>query len=120
MVVVEQEATRDTPQPGQTVRQRRISWPRPSQLRQSAPIISLLAAIWSIPQVSKIGLTMEQGDIHLWVVMPTEDVEAEDRVYDAEYDYANSTRTPHFDLDVIILDRMPSNSVPPFETVLER
>src|SRR6186713_1568211 len=119
-VAAQEQVTPESPGPTQAPRRQRVVWPKPSQLRQSAPILRLLAEIWSIPQVMKIGLSTDQRDVHLWVVMPTEDIEAEERVYDAEIDFAQAAPASHFDLDVLILDRMPTNGMPPFETVLER
>ena len=119
-VAAQEQMTPEAPEPARAPRRQRVVWPKPSQLRQSAPILRLLAEIWSIPQVIKIGLSTDQRDVHLWVVMPTEDIEAEERVYDAEIDFVQAAPTSNFDLDVLILDRMPASSVPPFETVLER
>jgi hypothetical protein len=84
------------------------------------PIIRLLAEIWAIPQVSKIGMLLEGSHVHLWVVMPLEDRDAEGRVYDAECDYLAAGPSHDFDLDLLILERMPKGELPPFETVLER
>ena len=119
-VAAQEQMTPEAPEPARMPRRQRVVWPKPSQLRQSAPILRLLAEIWSIPQATKIGLSTDERDIHLWVVMPTEDIEAEERIYGAEIDFVQAAPDPNFDLDVLILDRMPTNGLPPFETVLER
>ncbi len=119
-VTAQEQTTPEAPDPARVPRRQRVVWPKPSQLGRSLPVIRLLAEIWSIPQVSKIGLLVENSDVHLWVVMPKEDLEAEGQIYDAEYDYLNAAPTPNFDLDLLILERMPSGELPPFETVLER
>jgi hypothetical protein len=119
-IAAQEQTTPEAPQPARPARRRAVTWSKPSQLRQSAPILRLLAEIWSISQVSKIGLLVDRSDVHLWVVMPKEDLEAEGRVYDAEYDYLHTTANPSFDLDLLILERMPGGEMPPFETVLER
>jgi hypothetical protein len=122
MVVAEQQATRDADvrQTRRAPRQRNAVWPKPSQLHGAAPILRLLAQIWSVPEVSKVGVEIDGPNVHVWVVMPIEDLEAEGRVYDAEIDYLIATRSVTFDLDVLLLDRMPASVIPSFETILER
>jgi hypothetical protein len=52
--------------------------------------------------------------------MTREDLEAEGKVYDAEYGYLNAAPVHTLDLEVLILERMPTQALPPFATVLER
>ena len=58
-VAAQEQIAPEAPQPSQAPRRQRVAWPKPSQLRRSAPILRLLAEIWAIPEVSKIGILVD-------------------------------------------------------------
>ena len=119
-VTAQEQMTPETPEPGRAPRRQRVVWPKPSQLRQSAPILRLLAEIWAIPQVTKIGLEIGDGAVQVWVFMPEDDSEAESRISRAERAYLNSTTLHSFEVDVVPTSEIREEVLPPFETVLER
>ena len=119
-VAAQEQLTPETPQPSQAARRQRVVWPKPSQLRQSVPILRLLAEIWSIPEVQKVGLRVEGPSVHVWVVMPEDDEYAESRISAAERAYLNATTLHSFELDVAPLSNGWEEVPPPFETILER
>lgn len=123
MVVAEPMLTseREASSPAKRSRRRRATaWPTPAHFRQSIPIIRLLAEIWAVPQVSTVGLTSDGLEIHVWVIMPDEDREAETAIILAEREYLQATEPHNFVLDVVPLTRVRPSAIPPFETVLER
>ena len=119
-VAAQEQITPDAPQPSKPARRRAAAWPKPSQLKQSVPILRLLAEIWSIPQVNKIGMHVLGADVHLWVLMPDDDRDAESKISAAERAYLNATTLHAFELDVVPLSSVREDILPPFETVLER
>jgi hypothetical protein len=110
----------DAPEPAKRARRRAATWPKPSQLKQSVPILRLLAEIWSIPRVSKVGLQVNGPGVQVWVVMPDDDRDAESKISAAERAYLNATMLHAFELDVVPLSSVREMVLPPFETVLER
>lgn len=119
-VTAQEQITPEAPEPARAPRRQRVVWPKASQLRQSAPILRLLAEIWSIPQVSRIGLWVGEGAVQVWVFMPEDDREAESRISRAEREYLNATTLHSFELDVVPTSEIREEILPPFETVLER
>jgi hypothetical protein len=96
------------------------SWPAPQQLEALAPVVRLLSAIGSVPQVTRIGVTMTDPGIDLWVFMEEEDYDAEARVTRAERAYL--TVAPHvkFALHVVTGEDIPKDVLPPYTVVFER
>jgi len=120
MVLAEQHEADVPSAPDEPVSPRTIGWPSPAELRQSAPILRLLAETWAIPRVSKIGITLDQVEVQVWVFLPEDDREAESKILAAERAYLNSTPLHQFTLDVVPLAGLAEGILPPFETVLER
>ena len=120
MALAEHREGRGERRSGQTSRQRPVVWPKPSELRQSAPILRLRAEIWAIPEVSRIGLSLDGSGVQVWVLMPDDDRGAEARVWVAERAYLDATPLHSFELRIIPLSRVREEALPPFETVLER
>lgn len=121
-VVAQEQATLGAPEPRKSGRTRlpAAAWSTGSQLRKAWPIVRLLAEIWAIPQVSKIGVHANGAGIHIWVFLPDDDREVEARITLAERDYLQATSLHPFELDVVPLARVREDILPPFETVLER
>jgi len=124
MVVVEQEATRDAPEPRMTAtrpaRKPGAPWSSAAQLRRSLPMLRLLADIWAIPQVGKVGLLSDDAGIQVRVLIRDNDRVARARVYNAERAYLNATEMHGFALRVTPMAKAGSEMPPPFETVLQR
>jgi hypothetical protein len=128
MVVVEQEATRDAPEPSTTpsksARKPGAPWSSAAQFRRSLPLLRLLADIWAIPQVNKIGLLVDGSGTYVHVLMPEDDRATESRIYEAERRYLNETSLHNFDLMVTQLHRVPDSVragvLSGMEIVLER
>jgi hypothetical protein len=116
----EHQAAVEARKPGRPTRLPAAAWSTESQLRKSWPIVRLLAEIWAIPQVSKIGVHANGTGIHIWVFLPDDDREAEARITLAERDYLQATSLHPFELDVVPLARVREDILPPFDTVLER
>ena len=119
-IAAQEQRTPEAPEPAQAPKRQRVVWPKPSQLRQSAPILRLLAEIWAIPQVTKLGLWVGDGAVQVWVFMPEDDREAESKISRAERAYLNVTTLHSFELDIIPTSEIQEEIVPPFETILER
>lgn len=121
MVVAGQaQVTPETPEQVPMPRRQRVVWPKPSQLRRSAPILRLLAEIWAVPQVTKVGLMLRESDVHIWVFMPEDDRAAESKISAAERAYLNATTLHGFELDVVPTSVIREDVLPPYEVVLER
>ena len=121
-VTAQEQATHGAPEPRKPGRARppTAAWSTESQLRKSWPIVKLLAEIWAVPQVSKIGVHANGAGIHIWVFLPDDDREAESRIILAERDYLQATSLHSFELDIVPLARVREALFPPFEAVLER
>ena len=117
---IEQEAVAASGKSARPIRRPAAAWSTPSQLRKALPIVRLLAEIWAIPQVTKLGVWADGAGIHVWVVMPDDDREVEARISAAERTYLNATALHPFELDVVPLAHVREDVLPPFETVLER
>jgi hypothetical protein len=124
MVVVEEEATRDAPEPRVTpntpARKPGAPWSSAAQMRRSLPMLRLLADIWAIPQVGKVGLLSDDAGIQLRVLVRDDDRAARAKIYDAEREYLNATATHGFALRVTPMAKVGREMPPLFETVLER
>ncbi len=96
------------------------SWPSPEVLREHAPIVRLLTAIWVIPQVTKIGLTLGTHSVDLWVFMTEDNPEQEAQISAAERVYISSVGAHGFMLHVIPDGTVPPDALPPYETLIER
>jgi hypothetical protein len=80
----------------------------------------LLAELWTIPGVEKIGLLNEGFGPEVWVLLADRDNTASSRVYAAERDYLNSTPFHNFKLRVTALSKVRTELLPPIEMILER
>lgn len=119
-ITAQEHITPESPGPSRSARPQRVSWPKPSQLRRSLPILRLLAEIWSIPHVKKIGILVDESGTQVRVLIAEEDRSARSRIYAAERDYLNATAPHHFSLWVSPISRAGSSMPLPFETVVER
>ena len=117
--VAEQEATVEPRKPGRT-RLPAAAWSTESQLRKSWPIVKLLAEIWAIPEVAKVGLLVDEDGIQLRVLMEKDERDARAKVYDAEREYLSGTAPHGFSLRVSPVSKAGRKLPPIFETVLER
>src|SRR5258708_39146245 len=93
------------------------AWPAPEQLEQLAPIVRLLSAIGSIPRVTKIGVTVTDPGIDLWVFMDEEDYEAEALVTRAERADLVAVRQPKVALHVVAGASIAANRLPHYTVV---
>jgi hypothetical protein len=118
--VAEHDAVADSPTPVRPGRQPGVAWTNSTQLWRSLPMVRLLAELWAIPQVKRVGLHVDGTGIHVWVIMPDDDSQAEARISAAERAYLNATSPHPFELDVVPLASVSEAVLPPFETVLER
>jgi hypothetical protein len=84
------------------------------------PILRLLAEIWSIPQVSKIGILADESGVQLRVLLTEEDRPSRSRIYTAEREYLNTTAPHGFNLWASPMSRAGKTFPPPFELVLDR
>src|SRR4051794_25322322 len=76
-------------------------WSDPEQMHEVATIVRLLTEIWTVPQVSKIGLAMRESGIDLWVFLTEDDYEAEGLISLAEREYLNVSSPYRFLLHVV-------------------
>ena len=95
-------------------------WPGPEQLEVLAPIVRLLSAIGSIPRVTRIGVTVTDPGIDLWVFMDEEDYESEALVSRAERAYLTAVKQLKFELHVIAGASIDASMLPPYTVVFER
>jgi hypothetical protein len=79
-----------------------------------------LSEIWAIPEVSKIGLLIDDAGVQVRVLIQNEDRSVRSKVYAAERSYLNGTPPHGFKLRVSSLPKVGNVMPPPFETVLER
>ena len=118
--VVEHEATTASGKSERPARQPGAAWSTPSQLRKSMPIVRLVAEIWAIPQVQKIGLLVDEDGVQVRVLMANDERDARAKVYDAEREYLNGTSPHDFNLRVVPLSKAGDTLPPSFQTILER
>ena len=122
--VVEQEAVAAPRKARRAVRQPGAAWTSPAQLWRSGPMMRLLAEIWAIPEVGKLGVRADGLGIYVHVLMPQEDRAAEYRIYDVEADYLDATAPHGFDLMVTQLSQVPESIqdelIVGYEVLLER
>jgi hypothetical protein len=121
-VAAREQATHEAPEPRKPGRTRlpAAAWSTESQLRKSLPIVRLLAELWAISHVAKIGLLVDEAGIQVRVLMAEDDREARAKVFDAERSYLNATSPHGFNLRVSPASKAGTQLPPPFETVLER
>ena len=119
-IAAQEQITPDAPQPARSSRQPAAAWSMPSQLRKSLPIVRLIAEIWAIPQVGKVGVVADGDGIQVRVLMAENDRAARAKVYDAERSYLITTSPHDFNLRVSPIAKAGRTLPPPFETVLER
>jgi len=91
MAATEQQTVQ--PEPEQAARQQAPLWPKPSQVQRSLPVFRLLAEIWAIPEVDRIGLAIDEAGVHVRVLIATEDRTVRSRIYAAERAYLDTTHT---------------------------
>jgi hypothetical protein len=120
MAVAEQQSIEREPEPKQRSRQQAPNWPKPSQLRQSVPVLRLLTEIWSIPEVGKVGLLIDEAGVQVRVLIVAEDSKVRSKVYAAERAYLQKTPPHGFKLWVSPVSKVGTLVPPPFETIVER
>lgn len=96
------------------------SWPASAVLREHAPVVRLLSSIWAIPRVTKVGMTLGEASVDLWVFMDVDDPDAEAEVSVAERAYTNSTSHTGLTLHVIPDGAVSPDSLPAYEMLFER
>jgi hypothetical protein len=96
------------------------SWPSPELLREHAPVVRLLGAIWAIPEVTKIGMTLGRHSVDLWVFTSVDSPEIESVISGAERVYRAAARSNGFTLHVIPEGVVPADALPPYDTLIER
>lgn len=116
----ERDATAASGKSERSVRQPAAAWSTPSQLRKALPIVKLLAEVWAIPSVTKVGLLVDEAGIQVRVLVAEEDRGARAKVYAAERDYLNATSPHSFKLRVSPTSRAGTQLPASFETILER
>jgi hypothetical protein len=80
----------------------------------------LFSAICSIGSVQKVGLSSDEAQIDLWVLMRESASADEERIYLLERDYRKTVGAFPLELHVIPLDAIDERNLPPAETVFER
>jgi hypothetical protein len=95
-------------------------WPSADILREHAPIVRLLSVIWTIPQVTKIGLSGGTHSIDLWVFTSEDSEETEAVISAAERTYRATACARGFMLHVIPDGAVPADALPPYDTLIER
>ena len=95
-------------------------WSDPEQMQEVAGIVRLLTEIWTIPQVTKIGVATRSSGIDLWVFMQEDNYEAEGLISLAERDYLNAIQPHGFTLNVVPGSDIAPNMLPPMTVLLER
>jgi hypothetical protein len=118
-VTAQEQIAPEAPEPAKPARRRAVAWPKPSQLQQSVPVIRLLAEIWSIPQVSKIGILNDDEGVQVRVLVG-DDRESRAKVFEAERTYLNTTPPHPFRLRVTSVAKTGDQMPVPFDLVLER
>jgi hypothetical protein len=98
------------------------AWPNQAELRAFSPVVRLLSSLWSVKQIRKLGVAMDASHVDLWVIMDSEDLDAEREISALERQYRVSGLPDEhtFDLHVAPLDLVDPDLIPPFETILER
>lgn len=119
MAFAEQQTIQPTPEP-KPARLRAPTWPSPAQFQRSVPVFRLLAKIWAIPEVSKVGLANDVDGVEVRVLIREEDRPARSAIYAAQRDYLSETPPHSFRLWVSSSAKVGDAILPPFETVLER
>jgi hypothetical protein len=120
MAIAEQQEIERGPEPKQTSRLPTPAWPKPSQLRRSVPIYRLFAELWAIPEVSQIGLLLDDEGVKVRVLISDDTTAVRSKVYAAERAYLNSTPPHGFKLWASALSKVGNVMPPPFDPVLER
>ena len=95
-------------------------WSDPEQMHEVATIVRLLTEIWTIPQVTKIGLATRATGVDLWIFMQEDDYEAEGRISLAERDYLNASPPHGFAVHVAPGSDIAPDMLPPMTVLLER
>ena len=94
--------------------------PSPEELRLLGSIVRLATGLWSIPSVSKVGMSVGGGILEFWVFMRAESLDDESHISALERQFQNAVGRLPFDLHVIPLDQVSEASVPSVEIILER
>jgi hypothetical protein len=84
-----------------------------------APLLRLIAGIWAIPLVQRIGVAYAGGQADLWVLMHQESRDDEDRIALLEREYRQAESAP-FELHVAPLSEIDAELLPPMDLILER
>jgi hypothetical protein len=121
-VTAQEQATHGAPEPRKSGRTRlpAAAWSTESQLSKTWPVVKLLAEIWAVPEVAKVGLRVDEDGIQIRVLMAKDDRGARAKVYDAERAYLNGTSPHSFSLRVSPVSKAGRSLPPAYETVLER
>lgn len=125
-VTAQEQAERESSQPVQptrparTPRQRPPAWPSAATLRQSAPIIRLLAELWAIPEVRRVALFRDGPNVQMAVLLDADDRVAESKISAAERAYMNDTAPHDLVVDVLTPPDWRDSVLSPYATVLDR
>ena len=95
-------------------------WQSPDELREYAPVLKLLTSLWTIPEITRIGLSADGLRVTVWAFTAKEDMDAESRVYALERQFLNSAPMTALNVQVVPLSDVPESALPPYETIIER
>ena len=95
-------------------------WSDPEQMNEVAAIVRLMTEIWTVPQVTRLGLATRAAGVDLWIFMREDDYEAEGLISLAERDYLNSSPPHGFTLQVVPGSDIAPEMLPPMTILLER
>lgn len=119
-IAAQEQVSPEFPAPKRGARQPGAAWSNPAQLWRSLPMVRLLAEIWSVSEVGSVGVHVDEEGVHLRVLIASDVREARAKIYDAERDYLNATRSHGFDMHVTPAAKAGRDMPEPFETVLTR
>jgi hypothetical protein len=94
-------------------------WLSPAYLPTLAPLLRLIAGIWAIPLVQRIGVAYAGGQADLWVLMREEARDDEDRIALLEREYRQAESAP-VELHVAPLSEIDAELLPSMDLILER
>ena len=101
-------------------RQRPPVWPSAATLRQSAPIIRLLAELWAIPEIRRVAMFRDGPNIQIAVLLEADDRAAESKISAVERAYMNDTAPHDLVVDVLTPPDWRDSSFSAYATVLDR
>lgn len=85
-------------------------------------MVRLLSGLWAIESVSTLGVAKSGPEVHVWVLMHTENLDAEATISALEREYRVEAvpEGATFELHVAPLDRVDPDMLPPFTPIFVR